>query len=162
MYNYQMKNYDVKEVVMNRVPPEKMEKEFPSYVIGHSQECLDVFLDVLHNKNDVIVNEVIALIESIQISPKIKSYLQDRMIQFVPIPAQQQEAEAETCNFKEWSNLLAWEKDGPLNKTMYMLTCLRDMISSKPVANTRNLPKAQEQQILEERQARTELQINLI
>lgn len=34
MYNLPMKNYDLKEVVMSRVPQERMEKEFPSYVIG--------------------------------------------------------------------------------------------------------------------------------
>ena len=65
MYGEVIKKYDLKEIVMQRILPEKMEKEFPTYVIGHSQDCLNVFLDVLKNPNDAIANEVIGLIESI-------------------------------------------------------------------------------------------------
>jgi hypothetical protein len=96
MYSYPMKNYDLKEVVMTRVATERMEKEFPSFVIGYSQECLDVFLDVLKNPNDAIASEVIGLIEAIQLSPKIKSYLNERLTQLKvisPEAIQQQEAE---------------------------------------------------------------------
>ena len=57
-----------------------MEKEFPSYVIGYSRECLDIFLEVLNNRDDAIINEVISLIELLQINPKIKTYLSERIL----------------------------------------------------------------------------------
>ena len=56
-----------------------MEKEFPSYVIGYSRECLDIFLEVLNNRDDAIINEVISLIELLQINPKIKTYLSEKI-----------------------------------------------------------------------------------
>ena len=40
-----------------------MEKEFPSYIIGYNKECYDLFLEVLNNKDDNIINEAISLIE---------------------------------------------------------------------------------------------------
>ena len=40
-----------------------MEKEFPSYIIGYNKECFDLFLEVLKNRDDNIINEAISLIE---------------------------------------------------------------------------------------------------
>jgi hypothetical protein len=31
-----MKNFSIKEITMSRIPQEKIEKEFPSYVIGYN------------------------------------------------------------------------------------------------------------------------------
>ena len=56
-----------------------MEKEFPSYVIGYSKECLELFLDVLKNHDDAITNEAISLVELLQINPRIKSNLNERI-----------------------------------------------------------------------------------
>lgn len=36
VYSYPMKNYDIKEVVLGQVPIDRMEKEFPSFIIGYS------------------------------------------------------------------------------------------------------------------------------
>ena len=56
-----------------------MEKEFPSYIIGYSKDCYDLFLEVLNNRDDTIINEAISLIELLQINPKIKSFLSDKI-----------------------------------------------------------------------------------
>lgn len=69
-----------------------MEKEFPSYVIGYHRECLDVFLEVLSNRDDAITNEVISLIELLQINPKIKNYLNDKICKLKPINTKQSQA----------------------------------------------------------------------
>lgn len=122
-----------------------MEKEFPSYVIGHSQECLSLFLDVLKTSNDVIASEVIGLIESLQLCPKTKASLQEKLALLKQIPPDSlQQKDGELTNFKEWSLILTWERDAALNQTMYTLMCLKDLIQSKIVVSTRNLSKAQE------------------
>jgi|APSaa5957512535_1039671.scaffolds.fasta_scaffold61957_2 hypothetical protein len=64
-----------------------MEKEFPSYIIGYSKDCLDIFLEVLNNRDDAIINEVISLIELLQINPKIKTFLSDKIAKFKNINA---------------------------------------------------------------------------
>lgn len=89
IYNDFMKDYDLKEVQFQRIPPETMEKEFPSYVIGQNSECLEIFLDVLCNKDDAITNEVISLIELLQMNPKIKNNLSDRIGKLKVVPPQQ-------------------------------------------------------------------------
>jgi len=61
MYDYFMKQYDVKDIIFERMPEDRMEKEFPSYFIGYSKDCMDIFLEVLKNHNDSITNEVITL-----------------------------------------------------------------------------------------------------
>ena len=45
---------------------------------------------------------------------------------------------------------------------MYMLTCLRDLTTPKSTVGGRTLSKAQEQQAIEERAARNELQQSII
>jgi len=69
-----------------------MEKEFPSYVIGYNKECLELFLDVLKNHDDAITNEAISLIELLQINPKIKNYLNDKITKLKNINAQHVQA----------------------------------------------------------------------
>ncbi len=73
VYNDYMKDYDLKEVTLERVPLELMEKDFPSYVIGYHHA--DVFLDVLRVHDDAITNEAVSLIELLQINPKVKAQL---------------------------------------------------------------------------------------
>lgn len=51
MYSISTKTYELKEILLQKVSQEVIEKEFPSYTIGHSKECLDVFLDVLKTSN---------------------------------------------------------------------------------------------------------------
>ena len=70
-----------------------MEKEFPSYMIGYNLESLDVFLDVLRNHDhDAITIEVISLIELLQINPKIKNYLSDKIGKLKAINTKQSQA----------------------------------------------------------------------
>lgn len=38
----------------------------------------------------------------------------------------------EIYNFKEWSQMLKWERGGELNHTLHMLTCLKELTSGKP------------------------------
>jgi hypothetical protein len=131
-----------------------MEKEFPSYVIGYSRECLDIFLEVLNNRDDAIINEVISLIELLQINPKIKTYLSERILvgKLKTISTKQSQAVSQEAtstdtatsggedvqqsimksNFAEWSSLLRWEGTLELNQTLYMLTCLKELTSGKP------------------------------
>lgn len=92
IYNHYMKDYDLTQVQFERVPQDRMEKEFPSYVIGYHRECLDVFLEVLSNRDDAITNEVISLIELLQINPKIKNYLNDKICKLKAINTKQNQA----------------------------------------------------------------------
>ena len=128
-----------------------MEKEFPSYVIGHNQEFMEVLLDVLKNHDDAITNEAISLIELLQMNPKIKKHLKEKIdklknINVKQIQAANQEAnnsldtpdntangaeDAQQYNFKEWSQMLKWEPGGELNQTLYMLTCLKELTTGK-------------------------------
>jgi hypothetical protein len=125
-----------------------MEKEFPSYVIGYSRECLDIFLEVLNNRDDAIINEVISLIELLPGNPKIKTYLSEKIGKLKTISTKQSQAvsqeatstdtatsggeDVQQFNFAEWSSLLRWEGTLELNQTLYMLTCLKELTSGKP------------------------------
>lgn len=124
-----------------------MEKEFPSYVIGYNKECLELFLEVLKNHDDAITNEAISLIELLQINPKIKNYLNDKIAKLKNVNVKQIQAanqepnssetangadDAQQFNFKDWSQMLKWELNAELNQTWYMLTCLKELTTGKP------------------------------
>jgi hypothetical protein len=74
-----MKDYDLNEITLQKIPHEIMEKEFPNYVIGYSKDCMEVFLDVLGNHKDDITNEGVNLLERLQINPKIKNSINERI-----------------------------------------------------------------------------------
>ena len=77
MYNDFMRDYDLKEVQLQRLPQERLETELPSYVIGFDSECINVMLNALKSKDNTITNETIALIDLLQISPKIKKFISE-------------------------------------------------------------------------------------
>lgn len=72
MYNDFMRDYDIKEIQLQRLPQERLESELPSYVIGFDQDNIDVLLNALNHKDEIIANETIALLELLQINPKLK------------------------------------------------------------------------------------------
>lgn len=51
-YEHILSKYEMKEITLQRIPQETLEKEFPSYVFGYSQELRDNFLKVLKLKNN--------------------------------------------------------------------------------------------------------------
>ena len=40
--------------------------------------------------------------------------------------------DAEIYNFKEWTMMLKYDKNGELNQTLHMLNCLKELTSGKP------------------------------
>ena len=135
VYNEYMKDYDLKEVQFQRKPVEELERESPSYVIGYQKDCLEVFLEVLKNHEDSTTNEAISLLELLQINPKYKAALSENIGKLRDINARQAQIstqvtedagqgfvalglgveDAEIYNFKEWSQMLKWERGGELN-----------------------------------------------
>jgi len=114
-----MKSYDLKDIQLEKISQDRVEKEFPSYVIGYNQENIDVLLDVLKNHNDLITSEVVAMIELLQLSPKIKNYLSDKITKLKTIQPDKEGAEfkdeTQRSNFKDWQQTLTFEKEGELN-----------------------------------------------
>jgi len=85
MYDQPMKGFEIKEITLEKYPEEKMEREFPAYVIGYDSECRSILLEVLKNHNEQISSEVIQLNEYLQINPKIKSYMCDKISKLKPL-----------------------------------------------------------------------------
>ena len=114
MYNDLMREYDLKEVQLQRLPQERLETELPSYVIGFEADCINVLLYALKSKDDNITHETIALIDLLQISPKVKKYIGDSISKMKNIDTKAIEAlnlnstakEATHANGADWQNLL--------------------------------------------------------
>ena len=109
MYANQMKAYDVKEIQLERMPQDKIERDFPTCVIGNDDMCRDVFLDVLSNKNNEIAQEVIHIVEQTQLNSKVKSYLFDNILSLPVVPADETPDPSQT-NFSNWQQIFVWNK----------------------------------------------------
>lgn len=86
MYNDYMRDYTLNDINMQRLVPERLEKELPSYVIGYDQGCIDVFIQVLRRRDRDVSCEVIGLVEALQISPKLLKMVSDTISKMRPIP----------------------------------------------------------------------------
>lgn len=128
-----MNKFDLKEVTFQKIASDKMITEFPQYVIGNDQGCLDVLLDVLKNRNEAITTEVINLTELLQLNPKIKNYLTKKipMLKSVYGNIEDEDVEDDQPNLQSWKQLLTWTNETELNQTYYMLTCLRELTNGK-------------------------------
>ena len=90
MYSDLMREYNLNDINMQRLVPERLEKELPSYVIGYDQGCIDVFIQVLRRCDRDVSCEVISLVEALQISPKLLRMVSETVSKLRPIPAEAQ------------------------------------------------------------------------
>lgn len=81
-YNEQIKEYSLTSVSMQRVPMEEMEKEFPKYLIGHNQDYLNLFLDLMAGSSEVCSREVLSLLEILPYNNAVKNFLRDGIKKF--------------------------------------------------------------------------------
>lgn len=67
IYDEQLKEYKIESLHTCRVPMEEMEREFPRYLIGYSQEYLNLFLELLKVGQEDCKREVLNLLEILPI-----------------------------------------------------------------------------------------------
>lgn len=101
MYNDFMRDYDLKEVQLQRLPQERLESELPSYVIGFDSDNINALLNALKSKDDTIANETIALFDLLQMNPRIKKYISETIAKIKNVDVKALDAASQSSIAKE-------------------------------------------------------------
>jgi hypothetical protein len=93
-----------------------MEREFPRYLIGYSQDYLNLFLELLKEGQEDCKREVLSLLEILPIAVEIKTHIKDHILKF-------QTAES---NQKSFNQLFQWNPND-LSKPCYFFMILEEL-----------------------------------